>query len=106
MVKKDLIIIADYSTETPLTLQEICDIFDLAPGMIDELIQYDVITPKGQSSELWLFDLNHLLRIKTALRLQRDLEVNLAGAAVILNLLEELKELRAHSDMLERHLIK
>jgi chaperone modulatory protein CbpM len=33
-------------------------------------------------------------RVQTAIRLQQDLGVNLAGAALALDLLEELQELR------------
>lgn len=106
MVKKDLIIIADYSEETILSLQEICDLFDMTPDVLNDFIEYDVITPIGSSPETWIFDLDDLRRINATLRLQRDLEINLAGIALILNLRDELEELRKKSTLLEKHLLK
>ncbi|MBT9477058.1 MAG: MerR family transcriptional regulator, partial [Polaromonas sp.] len=43
----------------------------------------------------------HLQRARVALRLQTDLDVNLAGAALALELLDELDELRARVQRLE-----
>jgi chaperone modulatory protein CbpM len=43
----------------------------------------------------------HLQRARVALRLQNDLDVNLAGAALALELLDELDELRARVQRLE-----
>ena len=37
-----------------------------------------------------------MIRVHSAIRLQRDLGVNLAGIALVLDLLEELKYLRMH----------
>jgi len=43
-----------------------------------------------------------LLRVQTTLRLQRDLEVNLAGAVLALELLDEIKQLRQQVAFLQR----
>jgi len=103
MAKQGLVIIADYSQETPLTLTEICHICNISGDFIRDLIEFEIIHPKGELPAEWLFELRELQRIKTALRLQRDLEVNLAGVAVVLNLLEELEDLRAQVQLLHRH---
>lgn len=42
----------------------------------------------------WRFSGSALRRARTALRLQRDLEINLPGVALVLELLQELEELR------------
>jgi chaperone modulatory protein CbpM len=44
------------------------------------------------------------MRLHRALRLQQDLEVNLPGIALTMNLLEELDELRSRIRVLERKL--
>jgi chaperone modulatory protein CbpM len=44
----------------------------------------------------------HLQRAKTAVHLQRDLDVNLAGVALVLDLLEEMEELRERVKLLDR----
>lgn len=52
----------------------------------------------------WRFTGTSVARLQTALRLQRDLGVNLEGAALALDLLEELHQLRRRTEALERQL--
>jgi len=88
-----------------MKLQEVCEICRINQAYLEDLVQYDVITitvPLDQA----VFDVVHLDRIKTALRLQRDLEVNMASIALIFDLLDELRDLRTRSDILERHLLR
>lgn len=99
MVKNEIIIIADYSQEVAFTPAELCDICGISFDFIQELMAYDII----QQDQAGTFGLAELQRIKTVLRLQRDLEVNLAGAALILDLLQELQELRELAALMERH---
>lgn len=56
---------------------------------IVELVDEGVITPFGRETHRWRFSGTHLRRAIIALRLQRDLGVNLAGAALALQLLDE-----------------
>lgn len=106
MTKKELLIIADYSEENVLTLRELCDICDIRMDVIQDYISYQIVEPLDQSQKQWVFNVAQLRRIQTALRLQRDLEINLAGAALVLDLLEELESLRQHANLLEKHLLK
>ena len=103
MVKKELTVIIDSSEETVLTLDEICESCQLTFDFIDELVKYDIIQREQENTEEWLFNLYQLRRIKMAQRLQHDLEVNLAGVAVILDLLDELDDVRARLTLLEKH---
>jgi chaperone modulatory protein CbpM len=102
MKKHDLLIIADYSRETSLTFHELCETCNISADYINDLIEYEIIYPKDDPQEQWMFGLNELKRIQTTLRLQRDLEVNLAGAAVVLELLEELEELRTQIKFMQK----
>jgi len=88
-----------------MKLREVCDICRINEDYMHDLIEYDVITITTTLDET-TFDLDQLNRIKTALRLQRDLEVNLAGAALILDLLDELHDLRTRSAILEKHFLR
>jgi chaperone modulatory protein CbpM len=62
---------------------------------IVELVDQGIISPIGRGPERWRFSGTHLRRATVALRLQRDLGVNLAGAALALHLLDELDALRS-----------
>jgi chaperone modulatory protein CbpM len=67
-------------------------------------MSYDIIESRVGQKE-WRFSMNDLRRIKTALRLQRDLEVNLAGVALVLDLLDQLKELETQMSLFEKHFL-
>lgn len=103
---KDVIIIADYSSDTSLSLQEVCEICSVEVVFVNDLIAYEIIQPAGSSQDEWVFDMQQLQRLRTALRLQRDLELNLAGVALVLELLDEMQDLRAHSEILHKHILK
>jgi chaperone modulatory protein CbpM len=59
------------------------------------LVEESIIEPQGDDMRLWRFSGASLVRARTALRIQRDLGVNLAGIALVLDLIEELESLRA-----------
>ena len=55
------------------------------------MIEYGVLAPDiGQAPAEWRFTMHAARRSLKALRLQRDLQVNLSGAALVLELLDEL----------------
>ena len=104
MNKNTLVIIADYSEgNVPLSLEELCEVCHVSSDFIHQLVEYEIIHPQGESPNEWVFDLRQLQRIKTTLRLQHDLEVNLSGIVLVLDLLEQLDKVRAKIDLLEKH---
>lgn len=89
--------------ETKLyTLSELCEICGIHADMIVEMVEYGIIEPMGESQQQWLFAEPALVRTKTALRLQKDLQINLSGLALVLDLLEEVDELRDKVNSLEQ----
>ncbi|MEI8326375.1 MAG: chaperone modulator CbpM [Betaproteobacteria bacterium] len=78
-----------------LSLDELCRACDAQSGFIVELVQEGLLTPDGPDPSNWRFSGTHLLRARVALRLHSDLGVNPAGAALALQLLDEVQELRA-----------
>ncbi len=78
-----------------ISLGDICRICEVHAEEIIEMVNEGVLTPRGQAPETWRFSGTALHRARRALRLQRDLQVNLAGAALALDLMEELEGLRA-----------
>jgi chaperone modulatory protein CbpM len=91
--------------QTELSLQDLCRACAVQPELIVELVHEGVLAPADDSvrnaPEQWLFSGVHLHRARVALRLQNDLGVNLAGAALALDLIEELDQLRARLRRLE-----
>ncbi|MGO4155047.1 chaperone modulator CbpM [Cupriavidus sp. YAF13] len=59
------------------------------------LVEEGVLTPHGEDAPRWRFDGATFKRARAALRLARDLELGVAGVAVVLDLLDEIETLRA-----------
>jgi chaperone modulatory protein CbpM len=81
--------------QTELTLTDVCRACAVQDDRIIELVEEGVIAPLGDEPRRWRFTYTHMRRARVALRLQHDLGVNLAGAALALQLLEEVEALRA-----------
>jgi chaperone modulatory protein CbpM len=77
-----------------LTLRELCDACAVNAEFITELIDEGVLEPAGTEKSHWCFTGFSLHRVRTAKRLQRDLGINLAGVALALELLDEVRQLR------------
>ncbi len=87
--------------QTELTLDDLCRACAAQTDLIVELVNEGALSPQGDQPDQWHFTGVHLQRARVALRLQNDLGVNLAGAALALELLDELDTLRARVQMLE-----
>ena len=76
------------------SLAEICRFCGVTAERIHEMVEEGVISPHGLSPREWNFTTIEIRRVQTTVRLQNDLQVNLPGCALVLDLLEELEELR------------
>ena len=77
-----------------MTIVELAQATQTPEDLIMAWVSEGVLSPAGASPEDWRFSGNSLQRAKTAARLMHDLELNLPGVALALNLLEELDQLR------------
>jgi chaperone modulatory protein CbpM len=85
-------IVPDEMTE--LALADFCRVCAVRTEFVVELVDEGVLVPAGPEPERWSFTVTHVRRAQVASRLQRDLGVNLAGAALALELLAEIEALR------------
>ena len=81
--------------QTDLTLSEVSQACAVRVETIVELVDEGVLSPMGREPHRWRFTGTHLRRATVAIRLQRDLGVNLAGAALALQLMDEIDALLA-----------
>lgn len=86
------------------SLQEICDICGVQMESIVEMVDYGILEPAGKSSRTWKFPTDQVQRSQRAIRLQHDLDLNIQGVALTLELLEELEDLRFKISQLEHQL--
>ena len=80
--------------QVEFTLLEICRLCDVRARHIQEMVEEGIIEPQGTSPTRWRFSGLMMRRVQIVLRLERDLEVNLPGAAMIVEMLEEMETLR------------
>ncbi len=78
-----------------LTLELLCRACGSQVDQLIALVDEGVIVPTGDAPQAWRFTGIHLRRARVAVRLQRDLGLNPAGAALALQLMEECEQLRA-----------
>lgn len=76
------------------TLLELCTLGQTSAEWIIELVEEGVLEPEGIEIGEWRFGADALKRLQAVQRLQRDLRINLPGAALVLELLEEIEMLR------------
>jgi len=81
-------------TDTGLTLSQLCRLCAVHADYVIELVEEGVIQPSGDEVTQWNFPGLCIQRTRKARRLQADLGINLAGVAVILELLDEVDSLR------------
>lgn len=78
-----------------VTLEEVGRFCAVRREGIISLVEEGILEPRGSAPDQWRFAAQHLRRAARALRLQRDLEINLAAVGLVLDLLEEVEQLRA-----------
>ena len=79
--------------DTTLTLAQLCRTCSVHADYVIELVEEGVIQPVGGEITQWSFPGLSIQRTRKAQRLQTDLGINLAGVAVILELLDDVDDL-------------
>ncbi len=89
--------------QVELSVDELSRLCSSSSEYIIELVEEGVLEPVADHAQSqWRFPASSLQRARTASRLQRDLEINLAGVALALDLLDEIESLEARLQRLER----
>ena len=94
--KRGAVRAATAETAPELTLFEVSRCCAVQTGFVVEMIEEGALAPlAGNEPGSWRFTSTQTRRVTVAARLQRDLGVNPAGAALALQLLDEVETLRA-----------
>jgi chaperone modulatory protein CbpM len=78
-----------------IPLAQLCRVCGLSVEAVAALVDEGILEPEGTRRGRWRFSADSIRRARTAIRLQRDLELNLAGVALALDLLDRVEELQA-----------
>jgi len=84
--------------ETLITVDELCRHCTVRVEEVVIYVQEGILDPADdavvpEKADSWQFHISSVRRVQTAVHLQRDLGVNLAGAALALELLDRISEL-------------
>ena len=74
-----------------IPLAQLCRVCGLPADAVMALVEGGILDPEGTRPGRWIFPAGSIRRARTAKRLQRDLEINLAGAALALELLDRIE---------------
>lgn len=82
---------------TTYTLREVCRVSGVHAEFVCDLVDEGIVAPAGGDVSSWRFNGIAVVRIQKAVRLHRDLGINLPGIALVLDLLAERDRLRGKS---------
>ena len=85
-----------------LTLTEVTQSIHLSEQALITIVDYGIVQPRGRRPADWRFDPPMVTTLRKACRLQRDLELDWAGTALALELLEQVQALREDNQRLQR----
>lgn len=81
--------------EIVFSLSGLCQAAGASPAQVLGLVDEGLLQPMGHAPQDWAFAGPALRTTRAALRLNADLALGNAGAALVLELLEEIRTLRA-----------
>ena len=80
--------------DVPMSLAELCRACGTERELVVQLVEHGVVEPQGAGPQAWVFAGASLQRTRVALRLLHDLELNLPGAALAVDLLDQIGRLQ------------
>ena len=84
----------DFELDEPLTFEMVADIVGTRRSLVVRLAQQGLIDTVDDESGEQFLPRRTVIRLRRMQRLRRDLGVNFAGAAVILDLVSRLNEMK------------
>jgi len=88
---------------TTYTFKEVCHRYHIPEELLIEIIEEGLFASQAADEEQMTLDQKSLQRLETAFRLHRDLNINLPGVALALDLLEEMEQMKEELEILRKH---
>ena len=88
-------------TRIEMSLSDLCEVCTVSSERVVQLVGEGLVEPLGREPAEWRFSGQSVRRVVVAERLSRDLRLNAAGAALVLDLLDEVTQLRQRLTRLE-----
>jgi len=84
------------------TVTELCRACRIEQSYVVELVSHGIIEPQDDNKGVWHFDAAEAARTRRASRLHRDLDLDLEGVALALELMDRNRKLRERVRFLEQ----
>lgn len=89
---------------TTFTFEEVCCQYHIPQALLVELIEYGLFNNQTTQIDEISFDQKALQTMETAFRLHKDLDINLPGVVLALELLEKIDNMHNELHMLRRQM--
>ena len=90
------------SNQSPYSLEELARLGGVPPALVQRYLDEGLLEPVADNLRTpWLFDDNALFELRRIERLRRELGVNIAGVAVIRDLLRQIDDLKGELERLK-----
>jgi chaperone modulatory protein CbpM len=94
-----------HSPNFHLSFEELCLSANVSQETMLELVGNDIAIPvAGAEPQQWLFHVTCVTKVKKAARLNRDLDIGWADLYLVLNLLDEIAQLKNDNAQLKQQL--
>lgn len=87
-----------------LTLDDLALHGDVHPALVERFVEFGLIVPIERNDRELLFDPSAVSRLRTIVRLRRNLGINLAGVSVVLDLIDKLCAAQRENETLRSRL--
>ena len=87
------------SADRQLTVEALAERAGMHPAMVERFVACGLLEPSAREGDRLFFDAAAVLRLRTIRRLRENLGINVAGVAVILDLLEKLQALQRENEL-------
>lgn len=88
---------------TTISFHGVCQKYNIPGELLSEMIEQGLFPNQCIDKEQIALDQKALRRLEAALRLHKDLGINLPGVALALDLLEEIEKMRQELEILHKH---
>lgn len=94
----------EVQVEVTICCNEIYQLLEISDQDLAEMVSHGIIAPHDPHAEEWYFSESVVAVISRASRLRDDLQIDWAGLALALDLLDQIDALKRENDSLRRRL--
>jgi len=90
-------------TKQLISIHKICETYQIPESFFDELMAFDLL-PIHKEAQEPMIDENQLPQVEKLMRLHFDLDINMEGIDVIVNLLNQIEQMQDEINELKKRL--